>query len=78
MKELAAEIMCSLKDCLGWKEGKSLQGMEEPGLADIWSPRSKTPKRGWRDTSAARDLAEVREAHQRALATAAALEEEIE
>ena len=52
--------------------------MEEPGLTDIHPPRSKTPRRGRRDTSAERGLAKVGEAHQRALATTAALEEEIE
>ena len=78
MKELATEIMSSLEDCLEQKEGKSLSRIEEPGLADIWSPRSKTPRRERRDTPAERDLAESREAHQRALATAATLEEKIE
>ena len=78
MEELATEIVSSLKDCLGWKKGKPLQGIEEPGLADVQPPRSKTPRRGRRDASTGRDLAEVREAHQRALATVATLEEEIE
>ena len=78
MEELATEILSSIKDHMGQKEGKSLQGIEEPGLADIWPPRSKTPRRGRRDTSAERDLAKAREAHWRALATVATLEEEIE
>ena len=77
MEELATEIVSSLKDHLRQKEGKPLQGIEEPGLADVQPPRSKTPRRGRSDTSAERDLAEVREAHQRSLATAAALEKEI-
>ena len=77
MEELSAEIVSSLKDCLGQKEGKSLQGIEEPGLADVQPPRSKTPRRGRRDTSIKRDLAKVREAHQRTLATMATLEEAI-
>ena len=47
-------------------------------MADVQPPRSKTPRRGRRDTSAKRDLAKVREAHQRALAAAATLEEKIE
>ena len=38
---------------------------------------AKTPRRGRRDTSAERDLTKVREAHWRALATVATLEEEI-
>ena len=78
MEELATETVSSLKDCLGWKGGKPLQGIEEPGLADVQPPNSKTLRRGRRDTSTEKDLAEVREAHQRALATAAALEEKIE
>ena len=78
MEELATKIVSSLKDHLGQKEGKPLQGVEEPGLADIQPPMSKTSRRGRRDTSAKRDLTEVREAHQRALATVAALKEKIE
>ena len=68
----------SLGDHLGQKGGKSLQTMEEPDPIDVWPPRSKTPRRGRRDASMERSLAEAKEAHQRALATAAALEEEIE
>ena len=48
--------------------------MEELGPADVWPPRSKTPRRGRRDTSAERGIAKAREAHWRALA---ALEEKI-
>ena len=50
----------------------------EPNPTDIWPPRSRSPKREKRDASAERSLAEVREAHQKALAMVAALEEEIE
>ena len=78
MEELTTEVVSSLKDHLRQKEGKPLWGLEEPGLADVQPPRSKTPRRGRRGTSTERDLAEVREAHWRALATAAALEEKIE
>ena len=52
--------------------------MEEPGPTDIQPLRSKTPRRGRRDTSAERGLTEAREAHWRALATVATLEEDIE
>ena len=76
MKGLASEIMSSLKDHLEQKEGDSQQRVEEPGPADFQSPWRKSPRRR-RDTSAQRDLMEAREAHQRALATAAALEEKI-
>ena len=51
------------KNCLGQKESKLLQSLEEPGLADVQPPRSKIPRRGRRDTSAERDFAKVREAH---------------
>ena len=78
IKELIAEVVSSLKDCLVWKGGKPPQMMEEPDPVNIWPPRSKIPRRGNRDTSTERRLAKVREAHQRALAIAATLEEEIE
>ena len=70
--------MSSLEDCLEQKEGNSLQRVEEPGLAELWSPKRNTPRRGRRDTSSKRDLDKVREAHWKALATAATLEEETE
>ena len=70
--------MSFLEDHLGWKGGKPPQTMEEPDPVDVWPSRSKTPRRGNRDISMERRLAKAREAHQRALATAATLEEEIE
>ena len=78
MEKLATEIVSSLKDHLGQKEGKPLWSLEEPGPADIQPPRSKTPRRGRRYTSSERDLTKAREAHWRALATVAALEEKTE
>ena len=78
MEELTAKLVSSLKDCLRWKEGKPLWGLEEPGLADVHPPRSKTPRKGRRGTSTERDLAKVREAHWRAPLTVAALEDKIE
>ena len=74
MEELTADIVSSLKDCLRQKEGQPPGDLEGPGLADAQPSRSKTPQRRRRGTSAERDLTEVREAHQRALATAATLE----
>ena len=68
----------SLEDHLGWKGDEPSWRMEESGLTDVQPLRSKTPRRGRRDTSAERGLAEVREAHWKALATMATLEEEIE
>ena len=73
-----AEVVSSLEDHLGKKGGKLPWTMEEPDPIDVQPPRSKTPRRGRRDASTERNLAEVREAHQRALAMAATLEEEIE
>ena len=78
IEELTTEVVSSLEDHLGWKGGEPPWTMEEPGPTNIQPPRSKTPRRGSRDTSTERNLAEVREAHQRAFGTAAALEEEIE
>ena len=78
MEELTAEVVSCLEDHLGQKGGKPSQMMEEPDSINIWPPRSKTPRRGNRDTSAERRLTKAREAHQRALATVATLEEEIE
>ena len=78
IEELTAEIVSSLEDCLGQKGGEPSWMMEEPGLTDVQPLRSKTPRRGRRDTSAERGLTKVREAHWKALATTATLEEEIE
>ena len=71
-------MVSSLEDCQGWERSKMPQMMREPNLTDIQPPRSRTPRRGRRDASVERSLAEVREAHQKALAMATALEEEIE
>ena len=45
---------------------------------DTQPPRSRTPRRWRREALVERSLANMREAHQKALVTAAALEEEIE
>ena len=74
MEELATEIVSSLKDCLQQKGDEPLWRIEEPGPTDVQSLGSKTPRRGRRDTSTERGLAKMREAHWRALATAAPLE----
>ena len=52
--------------------------MEEPDPINVWPPRSKTLRRGRRDASMERSINKAREAHWRALAMVAALEEEIE
>ena len=46
------------------------QMMKETNLTDIWLPRSRTPREERRDASVERSLAEVREAHQKAMALA--------
>ena len=50
----------------------------EPNPTNVWPPRRGTTRRGRRDASTERSLAETREAHWKALAMASALEEEIE
>ena len=76
-EELISDVVSSLKDCLRQKGGQPSRGLGESKPADAQPPQSKTQRRR-RDTSAKRDLTEVREAHWRALAAAAALEERIE
>ena len=78
MEELMVEVMSSLGEYLGQKGGKAPQTTDETGSSNIWPPKSKTPRRGRRDTSMERAFAKAREAHQRALATTANMEEEIE
>ena len=77
-EELVRDVVSSLKDCLRQKGGQPSRGLGESKAADAWPPWSKTPRRRRRDTSAERDLSEAREAHQRALAATATLEERIE
>ena len=60
------------------ERSKPLQVMRNLELTNIQPPRSRTPRRVRRDASVERNLAKVREAHQKALAMVAALEEEIE
>ena len=54
------------------------QEMKKPDPADIWPPRSRTPRRRMRHASIERSPAKVREAHWKALAMVATLEDEIE
>ena len=76
--ELMEEVVSSFKDWQGWKEEETSGTTARPWLTDAWPSRSRTPGRGRRDTSVERSLATLREAHQKALATVAALEGEIE
>ena len=60
--------------------GEEWNATDNRGAQSNWCPASKEqdPKEGRRDVSVGRSLAKVREAHQKALAMAATLEEEIE
>ena len=62
----------------GVEGGKMPWMTGEPNPTDVQPPRSRTPRRGKRDVSMERSLAEAREAHQKALAMTAVLEEELE
>ena len=77
-EELVGDVVSSLKNHLRQKEGQQPEELEEPRLADVQPSWKKTSRGRRRATSAERDLAKVREAHQRALATVATLEEKIE
>ena len=70
-----AEVVSSLEDHLGWKRGKSPQVMEEPDPS-MSGPQGAKSQEG--DTSMEKSLAKARETHQRALPTAAILEEELD
>ena len=76
--ELLEEVVSSFEDHQGQKQRKAPEMAVRSQSTDIWPPRSRTPGRGRREASVERSWANVREAHQKALATAATLEEEIE
>ena len=76
--ELVAEVASSLEVCQGWEGSKTPQTMRKPKLTDVRPPRHRTPRRERRDGSLEWSLTKVREAHQKALAMVATLEEEIE
>ena len=73
--ELVAEVVSSLEVSQEQERSKTPQAMMEHSPGDIWTPRSRTPRRGRRGASVERSLTKVREAHQKALAMAATLEE---
>ena len=75
---LVAEVVASLEDCQGWERGKMPQMTGELNPTEVCTPRSRTSRRGRRDASMKRSHTEVREAHWKALATVATLEEEME
>ena len=76
--KLLEEVVSSFEDCQGWKQKEASEMAVRSWSTDIWPPRSRTPGMGRREASVERSLAKVREAHQKALAMVAALEEEIE
>ena len=75
--ELTREVVSSLKDHLRQKEDELQMGWPGSGFADTHPMWNRTPW-GRQVTSATIELAEVREAHWRALATTITLEEKIE
>ena len=70
------EVVSSFKGHQGWKEEETSGAPVRPQPINAHPPKSRAP--GRRETSIGRSLATVREAHQKVLATAAALEGEIE
>ena len=76
--ELMEEVVSSFDDCQGWRQRRTPEAMAQYHSTGIWPPKNCTLKRERRESSVKRSLANVRNAHQKALATAAALEEEIE
>ena len=76
--ELMEEVVSSFKDHQGQKQKKAPEMAVSSQSTDAQPQRIRTPRRERRETSVERSLANVKEAHQKALATRAALEEEIE
>ena len=77
-QELMEEVVSSFDDHQGWKQRRAPETAARSWPKDTQPPRNQTPERGRRESSVERSLANVREAHQIALAMAPALEEEIE
>ena len=75
---LLEEVLSSLKDHQGWKGEKASTATVRPHPEDPHSSTSGIPQKGKRDSLVERSLATVCEAHQKALAMAATLKEEIE
>ena len=70
------EVVSSFEGHQGWRESRASSATMRPQSEDPWPLKGRVP--GEKETSLEQSLANVREAHQKALATAAALEEEIE
>ena len=74
--KLMEEVVSSFKGCQGWKEGRTSGATSRPWSNDAWPSKTRVP--GKRETLIEQSLATVREAYQKALAMAPALEREIE
>ena len=74
--ELMKEVVSSFEGCQRQKEEEASGTTVRPQRVNAQPPKSRAP--GRRETPIGRSLATVREAHQKALAMAAALEVEIE
>ena len=75
--EMMEEVVSSFNDCQGWKQRRAPETAARSWPKDVWPPRNQTPERRRRESSVERSLANMREAHQKALAMAVALQEEI-
>ena len=74
--ELMQEVVSSFEGHQGLRESRASSATMRPQSEDAWPLKSGVP--GRKETSVEQSLANVREAHQKALAVAAALEGEIE
>ena len=74
--ELTEEVVSYFKCCQRQKEERTPSVTMRPRSVDAWPSKSRVP--GKRETSIEKGLAPIREAHQKVLAAAAALEGEIE
>ena len=72
------EVVSSFDDCQGQRQRKTPETMARYQLTGICPPKNCTLERDRRESSVKMSLASVRNAHQKALATVVALEEEIE
>ena len=72
------EVLSSLLDHQRHEEGEAPTATAQPHAESSHSSRSCAPNRGRKDDSVERSLATVHEVHQKALATVATLEKEIE
>ena len=72
------EVVSSFNDCQGQRQRRTLEIMVWHCSTSIWPPKNHSLERERREFLVKRSLANVRNTHQKALAPAMALEEEIE